>query len=321
MNFALIVDKCKVASYYVKDNKAYKFAGHKTDIPYEFHHSVNNECFMGYWGYPFVFNGCFLNWSEWKELPKLDLDVIFVSIESQFDKCRISDLRKKYPNATIIGYPKESWNWEQTWRQRIDVLNQCDKVIILLENYSTLSGLQEFCTKKIEWLPQPVNIDYLYNNFYKEERHDSIFAYDITWNNPRRGSTLKFAQYLANKYNIELVHVNTQNEKNQWHEFLKHWTNSTFHINCDPVSTFVGQQATQCAALGVIQIGGVNESHFKLFPDTATNDFGILESKFEEYLNNYDSRVSAMQYAYTKATQIYSYDAVRTKLKKILKTL
>ena len=28
-----------------------------------------------------VFGGCFLNWQEWKELPELDLDVIFVSIE------------------------------------------------------------------------------------------------------------------------------------------------------------------------------------------------------------------------------------------------
>ena len=43
MNFALIVDKCQVASYYVKNNKAYKFIGHKTEFPYQFHHSVEKD--------------------------------------------------------------------------------------------------------------------------------------------------------------------------------------------------------------------------------------------------------------------------------------
>ena len=73
------------------------------DIPYQFHHSVGNECFIGFWGYPFVFDGCFINWSEWNELPILDLDVIFVVIEKRIDECKIEYLRKKYPNSIIIG--------------------------------------------------------------------------------------------------------------------------------------------------------------------------------------------------------------------------
>jgi hypothetical protein len=60
IKFALIVDKCKVESYTVRDAKAYKL---KTpDIPYQFHHSISNECFIGFWGYPFVFGGHFINW-------------------------------------------------------------------------------------------------------------------------------------------------------------------------------------------------------------------------------------------------------------------
>ena len=84
MNFALIVDDCKVGSYMVRDKKAYKLSD--PNIPYQFHHSVSNECFIGFWAYPFVFNGCFINWKEWSELPDLDLDVIFVAIEKRFNR-------------------------------------------------------------------------------------------------------------------------------------------------------------------------------------------------------------------------------------------
>jgi hypothetical protein len=93
------------------------------------------------------------------------------------------------------------------------------------------------------------------------------------------------------------------------------WPKSTFHINLDPMPTFPGQQTIQCAALGVIQIGGMNESHTKLFPDTATNDFDILENKFSEYLQNYDMRVTVMQDAFKKVNDIYSYQAIQDRFK------
>ena len=69
MKFALIVDKCKVQSYVVRNSKAYELKNDKK--PYSFHHSVGNECFIGFWGYPFVFGGHFINWSEWNTLPDL----------------------------------------------------------------------------------------------------------------------------------------------------------------------------------------------------------------------------------------------------------
>ena len=310
MKFALIVDSCKVGSYIVRDNKAYKFT--EPEVPYQFHHSIGNECFMGFWSYPFIFNGCFLNWGEWNELPELDLDVIFVSIEKRFNDCKIEYLRKKYPNAKIFGYVKETWNWEHAWQNRLDVFNKCDQVIVPVQNFKSFSQLVDNCTRTISFLPQPVNMEYLYNNFYIEERSESIFVYDITWNQSRRGNTIQFAQYLGNKYNIEVDSVNTQHEPNQWHEFLKHWPKSTFHINLDPMTIFPGQQTMQCAALGVIQLGGVNDSHKGLFPDTATNDFNALEDKFVEYLNNYETRMSAIKYAFNKVNEIYSFQAVKS---------
>jgi len=316
MNFALIVDSCKVGSYQVRNGKAYKFTEpESSSIPFQFHHSIGNECFMGFWSYPFVFDGCFLNWQEWKELPDLDLDVIFVSIEKRFNECTIEYLRSKYPNAKIYGYVKETWNWEHTWQNRLNVFNQCDEVIVPVEDINLFPQLINNCTRKISYLPQPVNIDYLYDNFYKEDRAESIFAYDISWNKSRQGNTMKFAQYISRKYNIELVNVNTQHEASQWESFLNWWPKSTFHINLDPMPIFPGQQAIQCATLGVIQIGGMNESHPKLFPDTATNDYEILENKFSEYLENYDSRIAVMQDAFKRVNDVYSYQAIRDKFK------
>ena len=106
----------------VRNRKAYKLSD--PEVPYQFHHSVGNECFIGFWGYPFVFDGCFINWSEWNELPNLDLDVIFVVIEKRIDECKIEYLRKKYPNSIIIGYLKETWNWNIEWESRIKIFNE-----------------------------------------------------------------------------------------------------------------------------------------------------------------------------------------------------
>ena len=315
MSFALIVDSCKVESYTVKHNKAYKF--NSTEVPYHFHHSIGNECFMGFWSYPFVFEGCFLNWKEWSELPNLELDTIIVIIEKRFNECKVEDLRKKYPNAKIFGYLREMWNWNQSWQERIKVFNQCDAVISPLEDTSIFPELKQYCNKTIHYLPQPMDIDYFYKNYYKEDRSESIFIYDIVHNQTRQGDTLKFSNYISQKFNLNTVHLHTQNVKNQWEEFLKHWPNCTFHINLDPLRTCVGQQAIQCATLGVINIGGVNESHVKLFPETATNNFDILENKIVEYLENFDKRIDIMQKAFDTVSRVYSFNSVKNKLNQI----
>tara|TARA_R110001592_G_scaffold220753_5_gene475396 strand:- start:174 stop:1124 length:951 start_codon:yes stop_codon:yes gene_type:complete len=316
VNFALIVDDCKVESYVVRDKKAYEFSN--PNIPYQFHHSIGNECFIGFWGYPFVFDGCFINWKEWTELPNLDLDVIFVTIEKRFNECKIEDLRKKYPNAIIISAIKELWNWNSEWMNRMDVFNNSDKVFVPISDINQFPQLVQNCSKEICFLPQPIDIDYLYNNFYLEERDESIFVYDPSHNRVRQGKTVEFAKYIGDKYNIPLSTINTQNNKNQWYDFLKVWTKSTFHFNLDPVPFYPGQQSIQCASMGVIQIGGVNDSHKLLWPETYTNDFSILEEKFVGYLNNYDTRINVIQDAFTKVEEIYSFKSVFNKFLELM---
>jgi hypothetical protein len=81
---------------------------------------------------------------------------------------------------------------------------------------------------------------------------------------------------------------------------------------------FPGQQAMQCAALGVIHIGGENDSHKILWPETATNDLATLESCLNEYLNNYNKRLQVIQYAYDKLNEVYSYESIYSKTKNLL---
>ena len=54
-----------------------------------------------------------INWNQYQNnLPNLELDLIFVTIErflNKYDQCNVEKLRKKYPNAKIIGFIKEVW--------------------------------------------------------------------------------------------------------------------------------------------------------------------------------------------------------------------
>lgn len=315
MNFALIVDRCKVQSYTVRDNKAYKLSD--PTAPYYFHHSVGNECFIGFWGYPFVFNGSFINWSEYDDnLPNLNLDLIFVAIESDYEKYTINKLRSAYPNATIVAVLKETWNWSSYANKRMEVYNQCDYVFtcISYEMYKQYMPQLLQCKVPVHFLPQPVNMNYLYDNYYSENRNELIFSYNQRSNPVRAGYTDQFTQYISKKYSIPY----TNEHAPLWADFLKLWTPSTFHLNLDPSKHFPGQQAMQCAALGVIHIGGLNDSHAILWPETATNDTEILESRIKEYLGNYNKRIQVIQYAYNKVNEIYSYDAVYTRAQKLL---
>jgi len=314
MNFALIVDHCKVESYIIRNQKAYKMKF--PEVPYKFHHSVGNESFIGFWGYPFVFGGCFINWSEWESLPNLDLDVIFIIIERDFNKYKICDLRRKYPNAKLFAALKETWNWGQTFSERISVYNKCDKVIIPVSKIDLFPELK-YCEKEIVFLPQPVHVEYLYDHFYKENRVEKIFSYFPVHNQSRWGETLKFTEYISLKYKVPFIREHTQNSKTQWEDFLKLWTPCTFHFNLDPTPQYPGQQAMQCSALGVVHIGGINDSHQFLWPDTATNDKRILENMFAEYFEDINKRINAIQYAWSKVNEIYSYDAVKKRFEEI----
>ena len=96
MKFALVIDTISnIDSYYVKESQAYNFSNNE---PYSHENSIGSTCYMNTWNYPWLFDGYFINWQQHKDqLPNLELDVIFVTIErylNKYDWCNIDKLRK-----------------------------------------------------------------------------------------------------------------------------------------------------------------------------------------------------------------------------------
>jgi len=310
----MIIDKIRQNSFHVVNGESIHW---KTGAPYSWHHSIENKTTMGPVAYPFCFEGDFINWGEWDELPKEDYDVIFLTIEKLPEKYNIGMVRKTYPNALIVGTIKELY-FIHSYEQRVEFFNLCDIVVVPYQKsiYTYFPNLQKDVNKTIYYLPQPYDVNYLYDKFYKEERNETIFSY-VAHHPPRWGATEQFAKAIGEKYNIPVVRQRTEFSPTQWHDFLNIFTKSTFCFNLDPEPQ-QGQQGIQSAILGVVNIGGVNDSHFTLFPETANNDVIKLEKLFYEYFTNYDKRVEIINYAWEKVNEIYSFSATRKRFKKII---
>ena len=70
--------------------------------------------------------------------------------------------------------------------------------------------------------------------------------------------------------------------------------------------------------VGSINIGGMNESHHILYPETATCDVEILEKRFVEYLNNPEKRFEVVKYAWDKLNEFYGSVVVKKQLLQVL---
>ncbi len=332
MNFALILDTCTIDSYYIKNKKAYRF---KDDKPYTFWHSLSPECFTATWYAPFLFDeGYFLNLSELESLPDLNLDFIFYACEKcglddkTKDKFDVQIIRDKYPNAKLFGWIKEIWmdlqngcpilpyNFEmERHRNRFKFLNKCDGVVTTavgdLRSHEVYKYMQNFLNKEINFVTLPINVDYFFDNFYTSEKENTIFAY-LPQSIHRRVNTYEFAKYIGNKYNMEVVTKPSQynndftNDKTlPQKDFVNLWSKSIFHFNLDPMDCQPGQQALQVANVGSINIGGMNETHSVLFPETATTDLKILEEKIDSYVKDDNEKFRVIEYAWNKLNELY----------------
>jgi hypothetical protein len=74
----------------------------------------------------------------------------------------------------------------------------------------------------------------------------------------------------------------------------------------------------QVASAGVINVGGLNASHAYLFPELATNDTNILETKINKIITNQQFRIDVMTYAFDKVQELYSFNTVREQIGSIL---
>jgi len=344
MKFAMIWDySAYVKSFYVKDGVAHTFEDNK---PYMYTHAVSPECFlMGPGSFPFLWeDGCFINlWDYYEnigdELPDVDLDIIFYACEAKgllnenFDNFKVNILRKKYPNAKIIGWVKEIGvnfntglvNSAEKPQNQVKIFNDCDAVlshgIANMRDLTYHKELNKNINKELQFLAVPLNIDYMYDNFYSEEKDLAIYAY-LPNQYHRRGKTYEFVSYLSNKYNIPIKHKPLENGQKfdylTQKEFIELWSPNLFHFNLDPTETQPGMQCRQVASVGSINMGGLNESHHLLYPETATNDVKILEDKFVEYLNDEKKRFEVIAHAWTRLNEVYSHSSVKKQISEIV---
>jgi len=196
-----------------------------------------------------------------------------------------------------------------------------------LQKLPKYKEIQSELNKKINFCSSsPDNIDFIYDKFYSNIKDNAIFVY-LPTSPHRRSDTAQFAKYISEKYNVPIVQKPTVNFKgiplNQiseikqqmsWKDFIELWSPCLYHFNLDPSEIQPGQQAIMVANVGSINIGGVNESHHILYPETATCNQEILEKRFVEYLNNPEKRFEVIEYAWNNLNTFYGEKVVRKQL-------
>lgn len=337
--FAWIVDSSGASSWVVDNDEAkYLKDGSPVLNPCWSFENKTGGAFLYNWQYPFMFEeGYFLNWNDFikdgTELPDVDFDIIFLSVYKNYDYCTVEKIRKKYPNARIAGYIKELWSPGQDfftfdhpkYVQHIEFLKTCDAVVLYSIELGIFRYMQEQVGTEFSIVAMPINVDYFYNNFYKQEREPSLFCYLPHMHN-RRSNTEQFSRYISEKYNLKFVDRDveawrTKGQQNpndfKLKDFVDRWSRTIFHINLDPDNYMPGSQAMQCATLGVINIGGLNCSHKLLWPETATNDTTILERRIIDYLNNPTKMNKAIEYAHETVRKFHDTSSVIRQIKNI----
>ena len=98
-------------------------------------------------------------------------------------------------------------------------------------------------------------------------------------------------------------------------DFLDLWTPHLYTFNLDPLDIQPGWHCKQVASVGSINIGGVNESHEYLYPNTANCDWDKLEDVFVKYLEDEDLRFSVIENAWKEVNDIFSFAAVTKQIK------
>jgi hypothetical protein len=334
-------------SFYIKDGKATSF---KTNEPYTYRNSVSSECFLQGPVYSHLWEGSyFLNLEEYDGVPPYDPDidlVLYVNervglMDEYYDKYSVGSIRKQFPNAVIVGQVKEvppSFNSgdassdiprrqvrPERPKNRIRFFNDCDYINVPTNsdghyaNMQYLRDLQNNVNKKITFTPGPTNVDYMFDHYYSEEKQNSIFCY-TPHQHERRGRTLEFGEYIGKKYNLPVHHKQLYFDKPfdylSSHDFVSLWSPHLYHFNLDPEKTYPGQQCRQVAGVGSINIGGHNDCHKFLYPETATCDWDALESIFVSYLEDENKRFETIKYAWNKVNELYGFEAIRKLLKK-----
>ena len=167
---------------------------------------------------------------------------------------------------------------------------------------------------EIVFIPGTYNIDYLFEKFYSEEKSNSIYVYEPTVHD-RRGNTMEFAAHIGEKYNLPVYFKSKNENYSDGNKFLNLWSSHLYIFNLDPYDIQPGWHCLQVANVGSINIGGENDSHHLLFPETATCRWDLLEEQFVKYYNDEKERFKAVEYAWNKLNELFSPNSVGQQIK------
>ncbi len=305
MKFGLFIDKCSQESFYINDGKSYRF----DNTPFITQNSIENYTHMSIFQYPFLFgnDGYFINLKN-TPLPDIDFDIIFLVRERFFSEFTTQLIRSKYPNAKIFGVLKEQYGVDEKLRSA--ALAECDEILLPFKHKFIHYQYQQLTGKRTTWLPQPYDIDFLYDKFYKEVRTEDIFSYvSPTLPKLRRANTETFTAYISKKYNLTVKRVLTNN----WTDFLESISTCKFIFNLDPIQA-AGQTGVQSAILGLAAIGGSSDSYINLYPSTYGTNFDYLEEEFVKLNSNVELYTEYIQNSFNKVNEIYGIASVKNKI-------
>lgn len=300
MNFALVIDSGGVDSYISKEGSVYLLSNGK---PYYRKPHISNECLMGFWNYPVLFDGYLINLKD-GILPDIELDVIFAALER--DTKNLDMLREEYPNARIYGSIKEFEQQKNNIRQYM--IDNTDGFIDPLLTHDFLGTLgYDISNIKSVKIPQPINIEY-FREHYLVDKLPAIFNYENHWQPGRGGYNHKFLQHISG------VNVIQQSTAENWlGDFVDSFKQAQYQLNLDPMMS-IGQQATQCAALGIIMIGGCNDANYVLFPEFAGVDIPKLLHNYKKATEDEQYRNDVINYALDAVQKYYSFESVKRKI-------
>jgi hypothetical protein len=181
--------------------------------------------------------------------------------------------------------------------------------------------MTEMCGRDVHYVPQPHDINFLYDRYFEPNRNVQILNYRPTQDNLVSGNE-DYVEYIGNKYNVNvvkhLVKSKDPHKDNTWEQFLSGITKSLYCFNTAN-QRVGGSMGVQCAALGILNFGGIQDSHEVLFPETATNDLVQLEEIFQKIHNDTELRESIIKKAFDKALENYSHDSVKKRFIEVIK--
>ena len=292
-------------SFYFKDGDRYCLHTHNK-LP-----KKSKTSYIAYSSWVDWSQGVFVNLSEFEEIPKLDLDVIFLTLEWHIHK--IDDIRKAYPNAVLCAVIRELY-FISSLQDRIDFFNKCDRVFSHCKHTDITFGNKALVNKDIEWLPCPIDIDAFTERFQKQNQKNSFVMY-LPNHPPRRHKTEEFVKSMSKKYDIPYVQFTASNHD----DFLELVSQYKYLINLDPEPQF-GQLAIYNASYKTLNIGGLCDAHKVLYPKTANIDTDYLESILKQCVSDNKLFSSLTDDAYNTAQATYSYKSVHNRFLDLIKT-